>query len=281
MEPVRKALWFIESHFSDPIGLEEIAEASGLSRFHFSRTFAQVTGHSVSAYLRGRRLTEAARALAEGAPDILSVALDVGYGSHEAFTRAFRDVFGVTPEDVRARNSVETLRLVEPFKMTDQPAVQLSEPAFAEKGPFLLAGLREFRSFEERAGIPAQWQRFQPHIGHVPNQVGRDAYGVCLAPSSGDKRGFDYMAAVPVESLDELSDGLSGVRLARRSFAIFKHDGHVSKIGATCAAIFGDWQPKSGLEVESEPLFLIEHYEPSFDARTGEGGMEIWVPIKK
>jgi AraC family transcriptional regulator len=46
-------------------------------------------------YVRGRRLTEAAKVLSDGAPDILTVALDAGYGSHEAFTRAFRDQFGV------------------------------------------------------------------------------------------------------------------------------------------------------------------------------------------
>ena len=53
-------------------------------------------------YLRARRLSVAARALVNGVPDIFSVALDVGYGSHEAFTRAFRERFGVTPESVRA-----------------------------------------------------------------------------------------------------------------------------------------------------------------------------------
>jgi len=54
-------------------------------------------------YVRVRRLSEAARALVGGAPEILTVALDSGNGSHEAFTRAFRDQFGVTPASVRAQ----------------------------------------------------------------------------------------------------------------------------------------------------------------------------------
>jgi AraC-like DNA-binding protein len=57
--------------------------------------------------MRGRRLSEAARVLANGGPDILSVALDFGYGSHEAFTRAFRDQFGLTPESVRAQRHLD------------------------------------------------------------------------------------------------------------------------------------------------------------------------------
>ena len=59
-----------------------------------------------------RRLSEAARVLANGSPDILTVALDFGYGSHEAFTRAFRDQFGMTPESVRAQGHLDNVNLV-------------------------------------------------------------------------------------------------------------------------------------------------------------------------
>ena len=279
MESVRKAVWFIESHFASPIGLGEIAEASALSRFHFSRVFAQVTGLSVSEYVRGRRLTHAAHELAKGAPDILSLALDVGYGSHEAFTRAFREQFGVTPEDVRARRCLENLTLVEPFVMAEQATIQLPEPVIADKGPFFLAGLREFRTFRERSGIPGQWQRFGPHVASASNRAGGDSFGVCFAPSNGEE-GFDYLTAIAVKSLDDLPEDLSGARIAKRRYAMFKHDGHVSTIGATCAAIFGEWQPKSGLTLEHDPFFLIEYYGPSFQIDTGRGGMEVWAPIK-
>ena len=91
MNPVNKALWYVERHFTREITLDEIASAAGVSPFYLTRAFAIATGHSIMRYVRGRRLTEAARVLAQGAPDILTVAVEVGYGSHEAFTRAFRD----------------------------------------------------------------------------------------------------------------------------------------------------------------------------------------------
>ncbi len=81
------------------------------------RAFAAATGFPVMRYVRARRLSEAARSLANGAPDILTLALDADYGSHEAFTRAFRDHFGVTPEMVRAATRLDQLRLQEPIKM--------------------------------------------------------------------------------------------------------------------------------------------------------------------
>ncbi len=123
MNLVSKALWYIESHFAEEISLEDIAIACDVSRFHLSRAFGLGTGRSVMRYVRGRRLTEAARALARGAPDILGVALDAGYGSHEAFTRAFRDQFGVTPEAVRQRGDLEQLELMEPMTMTETGTV--------------------------------------------------------------------------------------------------------------------------------------------------------------
>ena len=74
VNPVNKALWFIESHFTQEITLDDIAQIAGISRFHMSRAFSSATGYSVTTYVRGRRQTQAAHALATGAPDIFTVA---------------------------------------------------------------------------------------------------------------------------------------------------------------------------------------------------------------
>src|SRR3981081_1852244 len=99
MNPARKALWFIESHLADELTLDHIAAIAGLARFHMVGGFAAATGLSVMRYVRARRLSEAARALAGGAPDILTLALDADYGSPEAFTPPLRHHFGGTPPE--------------------------------------------------------------------------------------------------------------------------------------------------------------------------------------
>ena len=81
MNPAQKALWYIESHFASALTLDEIADVACVSRFHLVRAFAAATGFSVMRYVRARRLSEAARALAAGAPDILHVALDPATGN--------------------------------------------------------------------------------------------------------------------------------------------------------------------------------------------------------
>ena len=276
MNPVAKALWFIESHFTGAVTLAEISKIAGVSRFHMVRAFGLTTGHSVMRYVRGRRLTEAARALAKGAPDILMVALDAGYGSHEAFTRAFRDQFGLTPDRVRAGGTVDGLLLTEAFVMDKTEKTTLHAPRIEDGRALLVAGLEARFAFENLAGIPALWQRFGPYIGHVPGQVDGVTYGVCH--NNDDTGGFDYVAAVEVADFASLPKDFARVRIAGQCYAVFTHGGHVSTTRGTFMAIFNDWLPASGYRMVDAPLF--ERYDERFDARTGAGGFEIWIPIQ-
>ena len=116
MSAVAKTVWLLESRLFEAISLDDVANHAGVSRTHISHIFPAATGFSISGYLRARRLSEAAKLLAEGAPDILSVALEAGYGSHEAFTRAFRDQFDLTPDELRRKRSLSNLQLVEPLR---------------------------------------------------------------------------------------------------------------------------------------------------------------------
>src|SRR5215510_2296781 len=143
MNPAQKALWYIESHLTTPLSLDEISDIAGVSRFHLVRAFAAATGYSVMRYVRARRLTEAARALAAGAPDILHVALDADYGSHEAFTRAFRDHFGITPETVRAATCLDAIKLQEPILMDSTVFDKIAPPRFETAKAMLVAGVSE------------------------------------------------------------------------------------------------------------------------------------------
>ena len=276
MRPVGKALWFIETHRAGDITLTDIACCAGVSRYHLVRAFGVATGRSVMRYVRGRRLSEAARHLAAGAPDILSVALDAGYGSHEAFTRAFRDQFGLTPEAVRAQRRLDNITLVEPIRMDASLIVDLEPPRFENGRALLIAGLGERYSFETTHGIPWQWKRFAPYIGNIPGQVGRTAYGVCC---NGDGAGnFDYIAGVEVASFDDLPSEFSRIRVPAQRYAVFSHRDHVSRLRATFYTIWNKWLPASGYTHADAPDF--ELYDESFDPGTGTGTVEVWLPIR-
>jgi AraC family transcriptional regulator len=276
MNPVGRALWFIESHFTEEISLEDIANVGGVSRYHMSRAFGMATGNSITRYVRGRRLTEAAKLLANGAPDILTVALDVGYGSHEAFSRAFRDQFGITPEAVRAQHHLNNIERVEAIKM-EETLIQLEPPRFQNNKPLLIAGLSQRYTAETCASIAAQWQRFGPYIGHIPGQVGRTAYGVCC--NCDDAGNLEYISGVEVTDFSLLPSDLARLRIPEHRYAVFTHREHISRIRSTWHTIFNEWMPKLEHVVVDAPDF--ERYGEDFDPRSGTGCVEIWIPVSK
>ena len=276
MNPAEKALWFIESHLGRELTLDEIAGIAGISRFHMVRSFAAATGLSVMRYVRARRLSEAARALAGGAPDILTLALDADYGSHEAFTRAFRDHFGVTPEAVRSLARTDSLALQEPIQMNSTCMDNLAAPRFEISRPLLIAGISERYNHENGAGIPNQWQRFHQRVADVPGRVGKVAYGVC---TNGDDAGnFDYIAGVEVSDFSDLPREFASVRIGEQRYAVFTHRDHVSTIRRTINTIWNSWLPASNFKAADAPTF--ERYDEKFDPLTGNGGFEIWVPVR-
>jgi AraC family transcriptional regulator len=278
MNPAQKALWFIESHLAEALTLDEIAGVAGISRFHMVRAFAAATGLPVMRYVRARRLTAAARALAGGAPDILNVALDADYGSHEAFTRAFREYFGVTPEAVRAGACLDRLKLQEPIMMDSTALDHLEPPRFVTAKPLLVAGLGERITHENSgAGIPNQWQRFHQEVAAFPGRIGQVAYGVCC---NGDDAGnFDYIAGVEVIDFSDLPRAFSRVRIPEQRYAVFAHGDHISSIRRTVNTIWNHWLPSSGLKAADAPSF--ERYDEKFDSATGDCGFEIWIPVRE
>lgn len=275
VDPVARALWYIESHFDSELSLDDIAAASGVSRYHLSRAFTAVTGIPVMRYVRGRRLTQAARRLINGAPDILSVALDSGYGSHEAFTRAFREQFGCTPEALRQDGRLDEVPLVEP--QGNDPLMNASlKPPRTENGKLLLvAGIKRRYSHDAMAAIPSQWQQFVPHLGQIPGEIAGVTYGICMNPD--DDGTLEYMCGVEVSSFDRIPSDFATQRLPAQRYAVFTHDGHISTIRATSEEIFRSGLPSIGGQMADAPHF--ERYDERFDGRSGNGIVEIWVPL--
>ena len=94
---VDQALWQIETNLNGPLTLAGLAETLKVTPFHLSRSLTALTGQPVTRYVWRRRLTRAAEALISTSASVLTLALDAGYASPEAFTRAFRAEFGLSP----------------------------------------------------------------------------------------------------------------------------------------------------------------------------------------
>ena len=155
---------------------------------------------------------------------------------------------------------------------------QIKPPRFVTAKPLLVAGVGErYQPRRGRRRHPNQWQRFQQyHPATFPARVGHVAYGVCC---NGDDTGFDYIAGVEVSDFSDLPREFSRVRIPEQKYAVFTHSDHISTIRRSINTIWNQWLPGSGLKAADGPNF--ERYDEKFDPMTGNGGLEIWIPVRE
>lgn len=147
-----EALEFIEKNLASPIRTESISEHLHCSKSTIEKLFKYVNNISIRDYIIRRRMSRASRDLVKN-PDrsLLDIGMEYGYGSNEAFTRAFQSVWQVSPSEFRKNPSEFELfpgyrierELLEDKKMTDRKKVDISElyDCIKErKGCFLILG---------------------------------------------------------------------------------------------------------------------------------------------
>ncbi len=100
-EQVQRAVDYIEDRLGGRLRAERVARAAGMSVRSLNHWFRAVTGYRYGDYVAKRRLSEALRLLSSTEEGILDIALEVGYGTHESFCRAFKGEFGVAPRECR------------------------------------------------------------------------------------------------------------------------------------------------------------------------------------
>jgi AraC-like DNA-binding protein len=92
-----------DARYFEPLDVDDLARAAGLSRAHFSREFRRAFGESPHAYLLTRRLERAATLLRNTDRSVVDICLAVGLQSIGSFTTSFKRTFGVSPTAYRAR----------------------------------------------------------------------------------------------------------------------------------------------------------------------------------
>ena len=282
-DPFIGLMAWIEQQLDSPLTLESIADRAGLSPYHFSRLFTARMGRSVMAHVRGRRLVRGARRLCDE-PDLklVELAFDCGFESQEAFTRAFKRVFGVSPGRFRNGFAVEPIEgqypMNAPTALTT-PVVRL--PELVTLASFRVAG--PSRRFEEatKAEIPQLWSAL---IGALPFEGQTSSwatYGV-VSSVDQDEGCFEYMAGVGVEPGCEPPPGFAVLQIPAATYAVFRITLNGSalhpQVKQAMASIWGELIPASGLEVVDGPDF--ELYDGRFDPQKAGSVIDFHVPVK-
>ena len=109
------------------------------------------------------------------------------------------------------------------------------------------------------------------YLGNVPNQVGKDAFGVCYNFDNSGK--FDYLTGVVVKNQEGSPFGLVQMAWPPHKYAVFSYGGHIAELRVVISAIWSEALPKSGYEAVHGPT--LEKYGQQFDPNPGLRGFEI------
>lgn len=153
------------------------------------------------------------------------------------------------------------------------------QPARIERQPerVFAGGLQRYR-FEALDGIAAQWQRFMASADRIGGRIGSALFGL-MPPGHAPADGIAYLCAVEVAAEASLPDAVTRHRVPAGGFAVFEHHGHVAELHRSWDGIWREWLPASGEAVPDAPT-LFERYDARFDPATGQGVVELWLPLR-
>lgn len=283
---IEQSLFFIEENLDRPLSFKDVAREVGCSPYHFHRIFHGLTGMTADMYIRGRKLTTAAEKIVRTKESILSIALDVGYDSHEAFTRAFRKQFEFSPSMVRKKGTVplsgQVARLEAGQGISEQGGKKVLEPKIVFMESFKVVGIEKETTLQNNR-IPQMWAEFNARICEVSHQKTPFAcYGICEYKDLDeftDETPFNVLVSVEVTEFDHIPSGMVSREIPAQKYAVFTHKGPVSTLGETYDEIYKRWFPKSDFVFAEKDDF--ERYDHRFKHDDPEHSeLDIYIPIE-
>lgn len=242
-----RAQQLLEARLDSEISPAELARAASFSLHHFHRIFRAQLGESVMQRVRRLRLERAARRVRDSGARLIEVALEAGYESHEAFTRAFSEHFGVAPSDYRARPAAPREVL------TNGPRVPVEVRTCAAVPVAFMRHHGSYDTVGETFGRLAAWA--------AEHALLRDGvlYGLC--PDDAEVTPTEHLrfdAAVLLDRALPPTAGLGVAEVPAGTYAVGVHVGPYDRLRETYLDVIGRWFPTSGYEPAPEPI--VEHY---------------------
>lgn len=281
---LQPALDYIDLHLLENPPLEEIAAQAGYSLSHFYALFQASTGFTLREYMRKRRLAMAARELVTTRRRVLDIAMDLGFESHEVFTRAFRALYGLAPNAYRLQRrdllQYEDLDhfAVQMIERTPQPLEPVRVAAeVVECGPIYLVGMEVVTSVAENIdhGVIPQFiqSAFFPRTSEIPGlSAANRMYGLEVSDPYTDR--LSHFTALEVDGPVEPPAGMELRVLPRRSYAIFTPQRFLDPYAYSLLVryAFGEWFPMSGRQYSGE--FTMDVYTRGKELR-----LDVYVPL--
>ncbi|WP_018565431.1 AraC family transcriptional regulator [Streptomyces sp. PsTaAH-124] len=284
LERLNQAMEHIEEHLSDSVDVTVLARIAATSEYHLRRMFSSLAGMPLSEYVRRRRLTVAGAEVLAGRAALLDIAVRHGYGSGEAFARAFRAMHGVGPGEARRTGCALvsqprlSFRLVVEgessmrYRVVDRP--DFTVVGFKARLPLVHLGPNQpMTEFVRGLGRGAL-----ERLAKLSDQEPQGVVAVCdgIDPSRTEGTEFDYYQATVTSAA--VPEDMTSLPVAAGTWAVFNASGPAPRaIQELWRDVFTQWFPSNPYRSRPGPEILR--------VRTQEGGAgadaELWLPVER
>ncbi|EST34154.1 hypothetical protein N566_18765 [Streptomycetaceae bacterium MP113-05] len=287
LERWNEAMEYVERRLAEgagePVDAAGLARVAATSEHHFRRLFSALAGMPLSVYVRRRRLTLAGAEVLAGETTLLDVAVKFGYGSGEAFARAFRAQHGVGPADARRQGAVleaqprMTFRLVVEgssgmrYRIVDKPAFALVGPR--KRVPLVHEGMNPAIVEFVRALEPETLESLAELSDQEPRGIVSASHNVPAGREEGGE--LDYHHGVVTSGA--APEGMDVLDVPAGTWAVFESSGEFPKaLQHLWRDVFTQWFPSN--PYRSRPGPEISRTRVSDDGMHADA--ELWIPVE-
>ncbi|MGW0860496.1 AraC family transcriptional regulator [Streptomyces sp. NPDC002690] len=283
LERLNQAMEHIELHLDRTIEVDELARIAATSEYHLRRMFSALAGMPLSEYVRRRRLTLAGAEVLAGRETLLEIAVRYGYGSGEAFARAFRAMHGIGPGEARRTGAALNSRPRMSFRLTVEGSSSMRY-RIVEKPEFTVVGLKarvplvhlgpNQAIIDFVRGIDPQ---VLERLEKLSDQEPQGIVAVCddLDPSRTDGTELDYYQGVMTSG--EVPDGMTALVVPAGTWGVFIASGPVPQaIQELWRDVYAEWFPSNPYRSRPGPEILRTRLSPD----KTEAEAELWLPVE-
>jgi len=274
-------LVFIQEHLDEVLPLERLARVAHYSPYHVHRIFRGLVGETVAEHIRRLRLERAAFRLMHTNQAILPMALEAGYDSHEAFTRAFGTAFGMPPSAFRERHRPAWHAPTRsPIHYAPEGAAVVALCSLESPDPIRIGERAEQRALFRRHTGPyleaiSTWQALLQEASDRGLRTEGRMAGICHDdPAITAPEHLRYDACLLVDGGEKDARPLFG-----GTFATFRHEGSYEPLVELYERYLGGWLPRSAFEVRDTPCIEIYGRSALDGAAATDWVTDICVPI--
>ena len=275
---IKEALEYIDNHLDEPVSFKTIAKKFNFSPYYFHRMFSVIVGKTIAAHIRDRRLQFACLDLAMTDKSIINIGLDYGYDSAQSFSRAFRQMYGLSPSEYRKQGLTPFVISIDEMIMKFTNRLKggiFVNPKIIKRGEIIIACTTGDgdKTYEV-------WQEFEKLSQEKPlkNKISENGYEVRLY--DGEKHSVYTGLAVSDEQVDSEYIIFKIPASKYASFDVYVANGYDSENKAMSEWLQTNSEGYSEKLLDDKCHYCVEFYDECFNGNEADSIVEIWYPIE-